>query len=143
MSARVKAGWLIVGSLCTSACGSEVSPETSAFPEAALATLSSDEGKLVIEVRTAPDQPPGRGVDGVELFVKSAEGVPLEGLAITSLPWMPSMGHGTSVLPTITERGQGRYVLGNVYLYMPGRWELRTSFSGSVTDGAAPAFEVP
>ncbi len=134
---------MVVASFCACACGAEAGSETSAFPEAPLATLSSDEGKLVIEIRTAPDQPPGRGVDGVELLVKSSDGSPQDGLAISSLPWMPSMGHGTAVQPTVTERGQGRYALGNVYLYMPGRWELRTSFLGSVTDRVAPAFEIP
>jgi hypothetical protein len=31
----------------------------------------------------------------------------------------------------------------NVYVYMPGRWELKTTFSGPMQDHAAPAFQVP
>jgi hypothetical protein len=108
-----------------------------------LVTLSSDESKLVIEIRTAPNQPPERGVASVQLVVTDVNGVPQEGLDVAAMPWMPAMGHGTAVQPIASSGGKGAYVLDNVYLYMPGHWELRTSFSGSVTDRATPAFDVP
>jgi hypothetical protein len=56
---------------------------------------------------------------------------------------MPAMGHGSSVEPVTTAKGNGTYVLDNVYLFMAGHWELRTTFSGSVTDRATPSFDVP
>jgi hypothetical protein len=69
--------------------------------------------------------------------------VPVDELGIVSTLWMPAMGHGSSVEPVVSPKGKGTYVLDNVYLYMPGHWELRTSFSGTVTDRATPTFDVP
>jgi hypothetical protein len=141
---RSVATWLFVAAAFVSACGGAGAPGSGdgSFPATPLVTLSSETSKLVIEVRTAPDQPPQRGVASVELVVK-VEGAPQDGLDVMSTPWMPAMGHGTSVTPTVTAKGNGTYVLDNVYLYMPGHWELRTSFSGSVSDSATPSFDVP
>lgn len=50
------------------ACSSDAASNGS-FPDAALATMASDGGKLRLEVRTAPDQPPTVGLDSVELLV--------------------------------------------------------------------------
>jgi YtkA-like len=113
------------------------------FPEAPLATLSSDNGKLKIEVRTAPDQPPSRGLVTVELRVADAAGKPVDGLDLGVLPWMPDMGHGASTTPDIQAEGGGRYVANKVALFMPGRWELRTKFTGAAEDSATVAFQIP
>ncbi len=67
---------------------------------------------------------------------------PATNLAIAVKPWMPAMNHGSSATPTITPEGHGKYLVSEVYLFMPGRWEMRTSFSGGVTDHAAPAFDI-
>src|SRR5262245_50240936 len=122
-------------------CGSASTPSTRSFPDAPLATITSEQNQLVVEVRTAPEQPPERGVATVQLVVKNGAGALQEGLAIDMQPWMPSMGHGAAARPTLSVDGPGTYVLDNVQLYMAGRWELRTSFSGSVTDRATPAFD--
>jgi hypothetical protein len=140
---RSNANWIFVAAVFGFACGGGARPESTSFPEMPLATLSGEAGKLVVEVRTAPDQPPERGIDAVQVVVKDSSGTLQDGLQIAATLWMPAMGHGSSVDPTATARGKGTYVLDNVYLYMPGLWELRTSFSGSVTDRAAPAFDVP
>jgi len=79
----------------------------------------------------------------VELAISNAsDGTPCDGLTVDMRPWMPSMGHGTSK-PTITAEGNGRYLVSDVYLFMPGTWELRTTFSGPVSDTAAPTISVP
>jgi hypothetical protein len=127
-----------------SACGGSAPAVSSGtFPDAPLVTLASEQSQLQIEVRTSPSQPPERGVSSVELVVKNEAGALQEGLDVDMQPWMPAMGHGAAVKPTVTVRGPGTYVLDDVQLFMAGRWELRTSFSGSVTDSATPAFDVP
>jgi len=143
MRALAKAAALVVPAALAAACGGASGSESASFPVAPLFVLPSDGMTLSIEVRTAPDQPPQRGVASVELVVNDAMGAPIDGLDVMALPWMPSMGHGTSVAPTVTAQGKGTYVLDSVYLYMPGHWELRTSFSGTVNDRATPSFDVP
>lgn len=112
------------------------------FPDAALAVVTGDLGRLGFEVRTAPDQPPQRGTIAVDYRV-SAAGAPVDGLSISVVPWMPAMGHGSSITPDVHAMGGGRYVITNVDLFMPGRWELKTTFSGTLDDHATPAFDIP
>lgn len=108
-----------------------------------MAVITSDEGKLTIEVRTGPAQPPVRGRSDVQLTVRDAQGAFVDGLSLDATPWMPAMGHGTSVEPVPVGHGDGLYSLRNVSLYMAGRWEVRTKFSGVVMDSATPVFDVP
>jgi YtkA-like len=125
-------------------CGAAEDPgPTVDFPAAPLAVIASESGKLSIEVRTGPTQPPSRGRTDVQLLVRDLDGVNIDGLAIDATPWMPAMGHGTSVEPVPSSLGEGRYALHNVSMYMAGRWELRTTFAGAVTDTATPVFDVP
>jgi hypothetical protein len=105
-------------------------------------TIVSNSGKLRVEVRTSPTQPPPRGVISVELAVTDLSGSPVDGLATSIVPWMPAMGHGTSIVPTITPKGSGIYISTQVSLFMPGEWQLRTSFTGSASDYVAPSFQV-
>jgi hypothetical protein len=125
-------------------CGSadtSNSPTTS-FPDDPYIVVTSDQGRLAIEVRTGPSQPPGRGETDVKLVVRDAAGQLVDGLDIEVTPWMPLMGHGTSVTPAVSGGGAGTYFLRTVSMYMPGVWELRTTFSGTVMDTATPVFEV-
>ena len=55
----------------------------------------------------------------------------------------PEMAHGSSVHPTVTDEEAGRYVAHDVELYMPGRWELRSSFAGPVEDDAIVVLQIP
>ena len=119
------------------------STPTTSFPPDPYAVLASEDGKLTIEVRTGPLQPPGRGSTDVQLVVRDPQGALVDGLALEVTPWMPAMGHGTSVMPEAKGEGDGKYAVRNVSLYMPGRWELRTTFSGVVMDAATPTFDVP
>jgi hypothetical protein len=123
-------------------CGSgDTSSPTTSFPADPYIVVMSDGGKLAIEVRTGPSQPPGRGQTDVQFVVRDAAGELVDGLNIEATPWMPAMGHGTSVIP-MASGGAGTYFLRNVSMYMAGVWELRTKFSGTVMDSAPPVFEV-
>lgn len=113
------------------------------FPAQPLATVASEEDGLSIEVRTAPAQPPTRGLTTVELVVTDANGKPVDGLDLSMQPWMPQMGHGASTKPTIEAMGGGHYVVSNVALFMPGRWELRTSIGGARNDRATVDVQIP
>jgi hypothetical protein len=127
--------------LASPACsGGAMASTADCFSGTPYATAMSDSGSLAIEVRTCP-QPPSRGTNSVELFV-SAAGKPVDGLTVDVTPFMPAMGHGTST-PTITPEGDGKYLVTEVYLYMPGVWQLKTTFSGPVSDHAAPSVSVP
>ncbi len=142
---------LLVLAAGTTACGggttgpSGTAPAGESFPDAALVTLPSDSGGRTVEVRTSPEQPPGRGVSSVQLVIRDAGGAPVEGLALKVGPWMPEMGHGTSVVPTVTPQGHGVYLVSNVYFFMPGDWQLRTDVAapGSPTDHVTADFQIP
>lgn len=112
------------------------------FPAEPLATVTTRGGSLVVEVRTAPKQPPTRGLIQVEYVVTDAAGKPVDGLDLGVQPWMPEMGHGTSTKPSIEAMGEGRYVVSNVAFFMPGRWELRTSIAGAMNDSATIGFQI-
>jgi YtkA-like protein len=119
------------------ACGSDPASRPSEHQ-----TMITDHGLLHLDVLPTPD-PPIRGDDVVEVAVTDANGAPVDGLTLDAQPWMPSHGHGTSVVPTVTPEGGGRYRIDHVYLYMAGTWELRLSFSGTESDTATPAFDIP
>jgi hypothetical protein len=132
---------LAFAALFLAACSSDPA-STGGFPAEALTTVESDHGAATLEVRTAPDQPPSRGVISVELTVLKG-GAPVEGLALDVMPFMPDMGHGASTMPTIREEGGGKYLLTGVAMYMAGRWELRTTMSGAVDDTAVVTLQIP
>jgi hypothetical protein len=123
--------------VCLTACANVGdSTEDGGFPEAPLDVRRSDSGALRIEVRTAPIQPPARGTSSVELRVTVDDEEPLESIDVAVLAWMPEMGHGSSTAPSVEDLGHGVYVLSNVGFYMPGTWELRSTFKGEFEDHA-------
>jgi hypothetical protein len=122
-------------------CSSAQPSGPTTFPADAYSTGPSDQGALVVAVRTSP-QPPSPGTNAVELTVTSAAtGAPVDGLTLDVEPWMPAMGHGSST-PTVTPQGSGVYLVTEVYFYMPGVWLLRTTFSGAVSDHVEPQLTV-
>ncbi|MFT3766781.1 MAG: FixH family protein [Minicystis sp.] len=131
---------LAAAALLAGCSGEPVDAGAEGFPEAPLATVTSDGGAVTIEVRTSPTQPPSRGRISVEYRVTAA---PAGALDLDVLPWMPDMGHGASTKPTVEDRGGGRYVVTGVDVFMPGRWELRTTITGAVTDSAIVPFQIP
>jgi hypothetical protein len=124
-------------------CGTDPVVSSASFPDQALTTLASDGAALQVELRTAPDQPPARGVISVQYRVTHSDGTPATGLTLGLVPWMPDMGHGASVVPSIAATGDGWYVASDVEVFMPGKWELRTSFSGPIQDSATPVLQIP
>jgi hypothetical protein len=136
---------LLAAAACGAAatgCAGETGGSSASFPAAALMTVPGAQGNVSLEIRTSPSQPPSRGVSSVEYTVTAGD-EPVEGLTIEVVPWMPDMGHGASVTPTVTDEGGGRYVVDDVELFMPGKWELRTTLTGSAEDRATPTFEIP
>jgi hypothetical protein len=133
-SSRYLSGLLYAG-LALTACGSAPNANTGAQ------TLMSDTGRYRLVVTSDPS-PPIRGVNAVTYFVEDGAGTSLDGLGLQVVPWMPAHGHGTSVTPEIQPEGGGKYIVGNVLFFMPGTWELRTTFTTS-GDHAAPSFEIP
>jgi hypothetical protein len=137
---------LAIGLLASCSSASEPVIATS-FDDLAptpIATATGSSVKLNVAVYTTPSQPPPAGDDGVELIVTDATtGDPVEGLTLAVTPWMPAMGHGTCCIPTFTNKGKGHYVSTDVSLFMPGEWQLRTQFSGKVSDFVTPTFDVP
>ena len=102
--------------------------------------VTSDSKALNVELSASP--PPTVGTNTVELTVtRVSDGAPEDGLTVAIAPWMPAMDHGTST-PTVTSEGGGKYRVTDLYLFMPGTWVLRTSFSGSMSDHAEPEFEI-
>lgn len=144
------AGWVVAAALAmmsaVAGCGS-AAPAAGPieFPAEPFATLTTTSGRYQVTVRTSP-QPPVKGVDAVQYQITDAAGGAVDGLVLDAVPWMPSHGHGTSANTIVVAQGQGLYEIDNVYLFMNGHWELRSTFAASDTDGAdgvTPVFDVP
>jgi hypothetical protein len=104
-------------------------------------TATSDGGKLSVALYSSPD--PIARVSSVELVVTDAtSGTPVDGLDVSIEPFMPAMGHGASTQPTLEAKGGGVYIATNVLMVMPGEWQLRTTFAGSVSDTLVTSVDV-
>jgi hypothetical protein len=103
---------------------------------AALSVQTSVAGAWQVSVWTSP-QPAVQGVNDVIYRVTDQSGAPVDDLALQVVPWMPAHGHGTSVPTTVTGKTDGYYLIKPVYLYMSGRWELRTDMQGGAGGGAS------
>jgi hypothetical protein len=127
-------------------CGGEPagSSPTASFPAEPFQIITSVRAQFSVAIRAAPEQPPARGTNTIQYQVTDQMGAGVSGLAITVVPWMPAHGHGGSARPTVIDRGGGVYEAANVVLFMPGRWELRTTLAGRNTpeDSVIPAFDV-
>ena len=89
---------------------------------------SSVTGRFVVELRSAPAALPQRGENRVQLTVLTAEnkqGVP--DLRVELVPCMPAMGHGSTKSPVLAREEAGVYEFQQVWLTMPGRWQLITA----------------
>ena len=107
----------------------------------ALLTLPGDSGALQISIWTWP-QPAIKGSIDLVYRIADLNGLSVDGLGLQVVPWMPAHGHGTS--PTVvTSEGDGYYLIKPVYLYMSGRWEMRTTIKGSAVDSAVPVVDIP
>jgi len=117
-------------------------PGDASFPPEPLTTLTTSGGLWQVAVRTFP-QPPIKGVDVVQLQIADVNGVGVDGLTVSAVPWMAAHGHGTSVRTRVAAQGMGVYQIDNVYLYMDGRWELRSTLAGpGASESVTPVFDV-
>lgn len=100
------------------------------------------EGTLLID-----PSPPHVGQHHVVVVLSSDPGGedPLEGASVRLSPWMPAHGHGTADVEAI-EAEPGVYVADDVWLNMPGIWDLRVhvAANGAAEQGDLVAtVEVP
>lgn len=117
--------------------------EPHSFPAQPLFELMTDSMQQRVSVRTAPQQPPTRGIVDMQLTITdAASNLPQTGLALRVLPWMPAMGHGASVRPMVTESAPGIYTLENLVLFMPGTWQIRTEWDEPVLTHVTPTLDV-
>jgi YtkA-like len=140
---RIAFVWTLVCAVgCSSTSPTEGLPGS--FPATPLMSMSSASGKLQVEVRSSPTQPPQLG-DGAWSYtiMDAASGKPATGLSLDVVPWMPAMGHGTSTVPSVTDTGDGLYVIDDVVLFMPGQWDLRTTVSGPADDAFVVSVDIP
>jgi len=131
----------VLASTVVAACGASAGLEQG-FGSTPLVTVTSASGALRLAVFTDPQAPTNGNVAVRYLITEVSSSQPIEGLSISVVPWMPAMGHGTSVAPSVEAAGAGVYEVKNVYLFMPGEWQLRTALSGGVNDSAVPSFTV-
>ncbi len=138
----------VLAALTFAGCSSnatESAPSSSAgFPADPVTTTLTKE--LVVELRTAPLQPPARGSSNAEITVHDAAGAARDGLTINVTPWMPAHGHGMSSSsgPIVTALGGGIYRIDALNLPMAGLWELRFDVTGEAgfEDHATTTLEV-
>ncbi|HQY61256.1 MAG: FixH family protein [Myxococcales bacterium] len=134
------APWIALMALGLAAC-SAAEPSTGSAG-APLTTVTSQQSKLKLAIYTSPEQPPTRGTIAVRYVITDASGAPVDGLTLTVAPDMPSMGHGTPTTPKVAAKGGGEYVATDVNLFMAGRWDLRTTVRGAVSDEAIVPVDV-
>jgi hypothetical protein len=126
---------LVAMSGCSSPSGADES--------VGMTAVVSQSGALRVTVKSSPGAAPVRGTNQIELAVEAVDtGLPVDGLVMSMVPFMPSMGHGTAIQPRTSALGAGRYEFANVVLTMPGLWELRTTMAGALSDYVAPRFDV-
>ncbi len=83
-----------------------------------------------------------RGNHSMQYIVTTAsDASPVDGLALSIVPWMPAMGHGTAITPVVTALGEGAYQIDDLDLFMAGSWELRTTIA-SLPAYVAPSLQV-
>jgi hypothetical protein len=107
-----------------------------------MAGIKSSSGTLTLAIKSSPTSPPQRGDGSLEYIITDASGQPVDGLTVTVVPWMVQMGHGSSITPCVLSMGNGVYVVNQVYLFMAGEWQLKTTVSGAATDTFAPTVQV-
>jgi YtkA-like protein len=135
MRPKCSLGALVAVAALAVGCGE--SAVASLPPEIAM----TDSGLYRLTASSDPN-PPVRGANRVTCEVVDLNGAAVDGLQLEVVPFMPSHGHGTSVEPTITALGQGRYQIDHVLFYMPGHWELRTTFRPG-GDHVVLGFDIP
>lgn len=143
--ALVVSASLLVG--LVPACGAGGTSPTGFDPEhppttPPMVTLASEGGTWTIGMWVFPE-PARRGPVDVLFAISDQAGAPVDGLSVQTQPWMPAHGHGAATSPVVAGLGEGRYWAMPINFYMPGRWELRTTLAGDVTERVVFVVDVP
>lgn len=107
-----------------------------------MVTLASEGGTWTVGMWVFPE-PARRGPADVLFAISDQVGAPVDGLTVGTQPWMPAHGHGAATSPVVAGLGEGRYWAMPINFYMPGRWELRTTLAGGVTERVVFVVDVP
>ena len=95
------------------------------------------EGTLTIE-----PNPPHVGEHRVVITLDQLDSAPLEGATVELSPWMPAHGHGSTDVEAV-EEAPGVYVAQDVWLNMPGIWDLRVRVEAEALGELTATFEIP
>jgi hypothetical protein len=79
---------------------------------------------LTVKLMSSNPGPPIKGNNDWVIAVVDANGLPVDGLAINVVPFMPDHGHGTPIKVAVTPMGHGTYQLSPVNLFMAGLWQV-------------------
>lgn len=86
---------------------------------------ASKDGTLKVRFVDANPAPPAKGTNTFVVAIEDEAGKPVDGATVTLTPFMPDHGHGSSVTPQVAPgKDPGTYQVSNVYLFMPGIWQL-------------------
>jgi hypothetical protein len=89
-----------------------------------VAGLQKTGTNLSVSLVDSMPSPPVKGTNAWTIEVKDMSGAPLDGATIVITPFMPDHNHGTSVTPVVSPKGGGSYGIANLYLFMPGLWQV-------------------
>jgi YtkA-like len=108
-------------------------------------SVTSTGKQMKFTLLSSDPAPPARGTDTWKVAVANASGQPLTALALQVLPFMPDHAHGSSVTPTVSTNQDGTYTVSNLYLFMPGIWQITFGATppGGTADSAVYYFCVP
>jgi hypothetical protein len=109
---------------------------------APLATMTTTGGAWDVAIWLYPASP-RKGTNDVVYRVRDLAGAPIDALTVQVQPWMPAHGHGTSTIPAVSAQGAGLYLATPIALYMSGRWELRTTIAGTVSEDVVFVVDIP
>jgi hypothetical protein len=135
--------WTLLALGVLSCGGPPAAQQGTGFSAQESQVVTGASGLLEVLVYERAGSPVSRGVNSVRYGVRRAGGAALDdaALSLEVTPWMPVMGHGSAVVPSV-QAVEGGFVITDLYLAMPGRWELRSDFSGELVDHASVVFDI-
>jgi len=86
--------------------------------------LTKPAGTLSVTVAAARPGPPTQGMNEITLAVTDGEGRAVADARVAVTPVMPDHGHASARAPVVTPVGDGTYVVRELWLPMPGLWQL-------------------
>lgn len=114
----------------------DCSKETRAMPYAEGMQVASSADKFTVKLLQSQPGPPIKGANTWQIEIdETATGLPLDGLDISVLPWMPDHNHGSLAAVVVTPETTGQYQLDPMYLSMSGLWEIRFTIVGTMVGG--------